>query len=161
MVDYELPSINGNQLTLQELTDRLDKVPKKYRDDVIIKEQGKNNNISTTHDDNSGTNDNIKSAPAVQSQKLYNGKTLAWWISEIKDKTQEIVDINVEIEKKQFLLESLESNIDYMKSLNSQKRDLQQRLRETRSIETGNKSEARAIQLKIIKLTKDLKRPDI
>lgn len=137
------------------MTDRLDKVPKQYRKDVIIKEEGKPSNISQNHK-KKHTGPNIV-IPSSES-KPYKGKTLQEWLDVIEEVRQAIADDRTNIESKKLILESFESSVNYAKDLNAQVRDLKARLAWTKAREVDDNYTAANKKKDLIYLNKQIKR---
>lgn len=137
------------------MTDRLDKVPKKFRDTVIIEEAGKPSNISQNHKKKYSDPNVITPSSA---SKPYDGKSLREWLALIEEMRLSIQRDRDSIESQKLVTESFEASMDYSKDLNAQFRDLKERLADAKAREIDGDYTAAQKKKKIIYLTKQIKR---
>lgn len=143
-----------------QMTNRLDKVPKKYRDSVTVRDSGKPTNTSNSNKYKAPKKPRGSSSgtPIAKEDLSYGGKSLNGWLKEIDEINKEIEAMEKNIESKKLILESYESTVDYSKDLNRQIKDLKQRLKDTRAREAKTKEEKAKKQRDIIYLVKQIKR---
>lgn len=143
-----------------QISNRLDKVPAKYRDSVTVRESGKPTNTSQSNKDKAPKKATGSSSgtPIANEDLSYDGKSLNWWLKTIEDINKEIEAKENIIESKKLILESHESTVDYSRDLTRQIKELKQRLKVIRAWDAKTKDEKAKKNRDIIYLTKQLKR---
>ncbi len=144
---------------LPHMTDRLDKVPKEYRDSVKVREAGKPDSISISNGEETLKKPDTRSKPPIDTTpRPYGGHSLDWWVESIANIEEKIKVMELQLESKKLVLGSHETTLDYSKDLTRQITDLKQRLKDTRGRKTDGDFTEEVKKKKIIYLTREIKK---